>query len=153
MGGRAPTARAPSKGGKGGGSSAKRKGGSTRKEGATRKGRSSRGGATSRGGGAARPFWRRALGRLAYWSMVLGIWVAIGVGGIVLYYGSQLPQVSEWAVPDREPVVTLVGLDGETFAQRGVKARQAGSALPLDDMSPWLPAAVIAIEDRRFHSH
>ena len=118
-----------------------------------RKPRRGTGGAAGRAGAERRPLWRRALGRLAYWAMVLGIWVAVGVGGLVLYYGSQLPQVSEWAVPDREPVVTLVGIDGETFAQRGVEARQAGSALPLDEMSPWLPAAVIAIEDRRFRSH
>ena len=105
------------------------------------------------GDGPRRPFWRRAVRKLAYWALVLGIWVGLGVAGIVIYYGARLPQVSEWQVPDRDPVVTLIGMDGEAFAQRGVKRRAAGSALSLDEMSPWLPAAVIAIEDRRFRSH
>ena len=100
-----------------------------------------------------RPLWRRAARTLAYWSLVLGLWGGIAVAGVLVYYGARLPQVSAWAVPDREPVVTLTSLEGETFAQRGVKRRDAGSALSLDEMSPWLPAAVIAIEDRRFRSH
>ena len=134
---RAPSAKAPRKGARKVASAAKR------------------GGASARGrtDAASRPLWRRALRRLAYWAVVLGIWAGVGIAGIVVYYGLRLPQVSDWAVPDREPVVTLVGLDGETFAQRGVERREAGSALSLDEMSPWLPAAVIAIEDRRFRRH
>ena len=115
--------------------------------------RSSRARSGASGASAKRPFWRRALRFGTYWGLVLGVWVFLGVAGVLAYYGSRLPQVSAWAVPDREPVVTLVGTDGETFAQRGVKTRAAGSALSLDEMSPWLPAAVIAIEDRRFRSH
>ena len=34
---------------------------------------------------------------------LLGIWGAIGVGGLVLYYGARMPAASTWAIPDRPP--------------------------------------------------
>ena len=95
----------------------------------------------------------RALRFVLYWGMVLGLWGGIAAAGIVVYYGARLPAVDTWAVPAREPVVTLVSADGEVIAQRGLSSDGAAAALTLDEMSPWLPAAVIAIEDRRFRHH
>ena len=45
----------------------------------------------------------RALRFVFYWGMVAAVWGAIAVVGIVIYYGSKLPPVDEWAVPDRAP--------------------------------------------------
>lgn len=88
--------------------------------------------------------------RLFYWMIVLGIWGAIGVGGLVLYYGARMPSATAWAIPDRPPNVKIVSVDGETIANRGMTG---GEALSLENMSPYIPQAVIAIEDRRFYSH
>ncbi|MEZ2130152.1 MULTISPECIES: transglycosylase domain-containing protein [unclassified Sinorhizobium] len=88
--------------------------------------------------------------RLVYWCIVLAIWAGIGVAGLVLYYGSRMPSASTWAIPDRPPNVKIVAVDGSVIANRGTTG---GEALSLDNMSPYIPEAVIAIEDRRFYSH
>ena len=90
------------------------------------------------------------LGRLIYWSIVLGIWGAIGVGGIVMYYGARMPSASSWSIPERPPNLKVVSVEGTVIANRGATG---GEALALEDMSPFIPQAVIAIEDRRFYSH
>ncbi|MBP2548456.1 penicillin-binding protein 1A [Neorhizobium galegae] len=87
---------------------------------------------------------------LIYWCIVLGIWGAIGVGGLVVYYAAQMPSAGSWAIPDRPPNVKITALDGTLIANRGVTG---GEALALEEMSPFLPQAVMAIEDRRFYSH
>ncbi|MBW6423607.1 penicillin-binding protein [Rhizobium sp. XQZ8] len=88
--------------------------------------------------------------RLIYWCVVLGIWGAIGVGGLVLYYGARMPAASTWAIPDRPPNMKITAIDGSVVANRGTTG---GEALALEEMSPYLPQAVIGIEDRRFYSH
>ena len=61
-----------------------------------------------------------------------------------------MPSATTWAVPERPPNVKIVSVQGETLANRGVTG---GEALTLARMSPYIPQAVIAIEDRRFYSH
>ena len=85
-----------------------------------------------------------------YWAFVLGIWVAIGVTGIVAYYAARMPNASTWAIPDRPPNVRIVSVSGQLMANRGVTG---GEALSLSQMSPYIPEAVMAIEDRRFYYH
>ena len=88
--------------------------------------------------------------RLFYWCIVLGIWGAIGVGGLVLYYGARMPSATSWAIPDRPPNIKILAVNGDAIANRGMTG---GEALSLENMSPYIPQAVIAIEDRRFYSH
>ncbi len=90
------------------------------------------------------------LRRIVYWCIVLGIWAGIGLAGLVLYYGSRMPNASTWAIPERPPNVKITAVDGSVIANRGATG---GEALSLDNMSPYIPEAVIAIEDRRFYSH
>ncbi|MFK5979514.1 MAG: PBP1A family penicillin-binding protein [Rhizobiaceae bacterium] len=85
-----------------------------------------------------------------YWGFVLGIWGVIAATGVVGYYGAQLPQTSSWSVPERPPNAKIVSVDGALIANRGVTG---GEAMMLGEMSPYIPMAVIAIEDRRFQSH
>jgi penicillin-binding protein 1A len=87
---------------------------------------------------------------IVYWCIVLGIWGAIGVGGLVLYYGARMPSATSWSIPDRPPNVKILAVGGEAIANRGTTG---GEALSLETMSPYIPQAVIAIEDRRFYSH
>ena len=107
----------------------------------------------SRKASAAKSAPRRARGLIGgaiYWSVVIGIWGAIGLAGLVLYFGAQLPSASTWAVPDRPPNVKIVAVDGTLLANRGVTG---GAAVGLHEMSPYIPQALVAIEDKRFHSH
>ncbi len=81
---------------------------------------------------------------------MLGIWGGIAVAGVVIYYGARMPSASTWAIPERPPNLKIVAVDGTVLANRGTTG---GEALSLEDMSPYIPQAVIAIEDRRFYSH
>ena len=92
----------------------------------------------------------RLMRRAIYWALVAAIWVVIIGGGIVVYYGARLPPTSEWAVPKRPANVKIVSADGKLVGNRG---DTGGEAVRLADLPPWLPGAVVAIEDRRFRSH
>lgn len=97
-------------------------------------------------GGGITGFIRSCL----YWCIVLGIWGGIGVVGIVTYYAARMPSASTWSIPERPPNLKIVAVDGSVLANRGTTG---GEALSLEDMSLYLPQAVMAIEDRRFYSH
>lgn len=88
--------------------------------------------------------------RLFYWGIVLSIWGGIALVGIVGYYAAQMPSASSWTIPERPPNLKIVAADGSLLANRGATG---GEALTLEEMSPYLPQAVIAIEDRRFNDH
>jgi len=88
--------------------------------------------------------------RLVYWCFVLALWGGIAAAGIVVYYGAQMPSATTWAIPDRPPNVKIVSVDGKLLANRGMTG---GEAVGLHEMSPYIPQAVMAIEDRRFYSH
>ncbi len=102
----------------------------------------------ARGGGG---FWFFGLVRgSAYWALVASIWIGIGGAVMVAYYGARMPSATTWSVPDRPPNVRIVSADGHLLANRGMTG---GEAVGIHEMSPHIPQAVIAIEDRRFHSH
>ena len=88
--------------------------------------------------------------RMAYWGLVLGLWCGIIVVGIVGYYAAQLPQSADWRIPQRPPNAKIVSVDGELIANRG---QTGGASVGIDEMSPYIPMAVIAIEDHRFNYH
>ncbi|SEH55735.1 penicillin-binding protein 1A [Rhizobium tibeticum] len=87
---------------------------------------------------------------IVYWCIVFGIWAGIGIAGLVVYYGSRMPSASTWAIPERPPNVKITAVDGSVIANRGTTG---GEAIALEDMSPYIPEAIVAIEDRRFYSH
>lgn len=95
-------------------------------------------------------FLIRPLPRMTYWGAVVGLWGMIGVAGIFAFYAAQLPSAKNWVIPERPPNVRIVADNNDLIANRGVTG---GKALRLEDMSPYIPQAVIAIEDRRFHAH
>jgi penicillin-binding protein 1A len=125
---------------------------SGRKPSATRKKASAKA-QGSRSGKSRRKARRGLLGgvtRLVYWCFVLMVWGGIAAAGVVVYYGARMPSVADWAVPDRPPNVKIVSVDGKLIANRGMTG---GEAVGLNEMSPYIPEAVVAIEDRRFYSH
>ncbi|MCV6575837.1 MAG: penicillin-binding protein [Cohaesibacter sp.] len=87
---------------------------------------------------------------VVYWGVIAGLWGGIAVAGIVLYYGAQLPQSSDWQIPDRPPNVQILSHDGGLIANRG---KTGGQEVRLSSLPPYLPDAVVAIEDHRFYSH
>src|SRR5215472_6176281 len=91
-----------------------------------------------------------AFSRLFYWVLVLGLWGTIAAVGIFAYVASTLPPIQSLEVPKRPPTVVIVGLDGKELTSRG---EMSGTDVPIKELPPYLPRAVIAIEDRRFYSH
>ncbi|HEV7417252.1 MAG TPA: transglycosylase domain-containing protein, partial [Tianweitania sediminis] len=119
---------------------------------AKQKSRSAGKGAKGRGGRASR---RRGglfgwFGKAVYWSLVLGLWGGIAAAGLVVFYAARMPSATTWEVPDRAPNVKIVAVDGMLIANRGANG---GEAVGLHEMSPFIPMAVVAIEDRRFYDH
>ncbi|WP_245586655.1 transglycosylase domain-containing protein [Pleomorphomonas oryzae] len=89
-------------------------------------------------------------GRLVYWGIVLCVWGLIGVGSVIGYTVATMPQIDDWKVPPRPPNVEIVDASGTIIANRG---DTGGEEVRLSEMSPFLPEAVVAIEDRRFYHH
>ena len=100
-------------------------------------------------------FWRLTkwvfskVPRMTYWGSVAALWGFIAVLCVFGWHGAKLPNASSWELPDRPANVRIVGMDDKLLLNRGA----GGTALRLEDMSPYLPQAVIAIEDHRFQSH
>ena len=88
--------------------------------------------------------------KLAYWGLVLGLWSGIFLVGLFGYYAAKLPSANDWAIPDRPPNMRILAQDASLIGNRGITG---GKALRLEEMSPYIAQAVIAIEDRRFHLH
>jgi penicillin-binding protein 1A len=103
-------------------------------------------GSAGRGGGKR----RTGLWRLGYWALVLGLWMLIAAGGVLAWVGAHLPPIQSLEVPKRPPSIEILGADGHVLANRG---DMGGAAVPLKELPAYLPAAFIAIEDRRFYSH
>ena len=93
---------------------------------------------------------RGLLGRIAYWSLVAGLWLAIGAAGFAAWVGAHLPPIQSLEIPKRAPSIQIVDMQGRALARRG---DLAGDPLPLREMPAYVPKAFIAIEDRRFYDH
>ncbi|WP_182086633.1 transglycosylase domain-containing protein [Aureimonas sp. ME7] len=132
-------------------SSASRDLGSDRRGG----GRNGGGDGNDNGGGGGffgrrRPRRRRSfIGHLFRLAFLLVFWGGIAGLGVIGYFAVKLPQEA-WAIPDRPPNVKIVSVSGDLLADRGTTG---GEAVALDRISPYVPQAVMAIEDRRFYSH
>ena len=93
---------------------------------------------------------RSLIGRIAYWSLVVGLWLAIGGVGVVAWVGAHLPPIQSLEIPKRPPSIQIVDMQGRALARRG---DLAGEPLPLKEMPSYVPKAFVAIEDRRFYEH
>jgi len=93
-----------------------------------------------------RRWWVTALRRMA----VVFIWGMIGVGGLVAWYGYDLPDLEKLETPSRRPSITLLAADRSVLATYG--DLHAG-VVKFDDVPPYLIQAIVATEDRRFFEH
>ncbi len=99
---------------------------------------------------AKAPRGRSWFRRLLAWGVTVSIWIGIALAGVVAYYAIDLPDIERMTATSRRPSVQFVSVEGETFAAYG---DIYGQPLELKDISPYIPQAVIATEDRRFYSH
>lgn len=69
---------------------------------------------------------------------------------VVAWFAYDLPDLSGINNFSRRPSITFVAADGQPIATYG---DSYAGPVDLDQMSPWLPKAVIDTEDRRFYGH
>jgi penicillin-binding protein 1A len=93
---------------------------------------------------------RWTIGRVTYWSAVVGLWLVIAALGGAVWIGAHLPPIQSLEIPKRPPSIKIVDLQGHLLATRG---DMGGAAVPLKDLPRYVPQAFVAIEDRRFYSH
>jgi len=87
---------------------------------------------------------------LLWWGFVACLWVGIAGIGVIVYYGAQLPSSNTWAIPDRPPNIRILAADGSLISNRGATG---GEAITYRELPYYVPAAIIASEDRRYMSH
>ncbi len=97
-----------------------------------------------------KPVRRRFLWRLVRWGIILTIWGMLAVTGMLLWFAHDLPRPESALDAARRPSLVLQDRAGRVFATYG---DVVGEPLRLSDMPPALPAAVVAVEDRRFWHH
>ena len=93
---------------------------------------------------------RRRRWRLLKWFVILSIWGALGVAALLLVFAWDLPRPETALDAARRPSLILEDRSGHVFATYG---DIVGDPLRLSDLPPYLPKAVVAVEDRRFWKH
>jgi penicillin-binding protein 1A len=82
--------------------------------------------------------------------LLVFLWGVIVGGAALAYFALTLPDTGQLMVAERRPSVTILANDGSIIATFG---DLFGQPLTLKQMSPYLPQAVVATEDRRFYHH
>src|SRR5262245_27922925 len=82
--------------------------------------------------------------------LVVAAGVAVGGGATVLALGSSCDLASLRPAPIGENSFVFAA-DG--YLLGGIPAEQNRQRVPLRRISPWVPKATVAIEDRRFYEH
>ena len=104
-----------------------------------------------RGGGGGQPKAARTPAqRLIYWGSVLAVWAVIFLVVFFAVFARDLPDTSTLYNVGRQPSITYLDRNGALIAVRGT---QQAPPADLDALPDYVPAAFIAIEDRRFYHH
>jgi penicillin-binding protein 1A len=97
-----------------------------------------------------RPWKRRLVYWVLRWGFIASVWLALAAAVVVLWYSRDLPRPESALDAARRPSLTLEDRSGHVIATFG---DLVGEPLRLKDFPPALPAAVVAVEDRRFWHH
>ncbi|HEX6860279.1 MAG TPA: penicillin-binding protein 1A [Caulobacteraceae bacterium] len=87
---------------------------------------------------------------LLYWGTVLGVWGLIFIVAFFAVFATDLPDTSSLYDVKRQPSISYLDRSGALVAVRG---SQYAPPVDLDKLPDYVPAAFIAIEDRRFYHH
>lgn len=87
---------------------------------------------------------------ILYWLMVFAVWAVIFAVGFIAFFSLDLPDTSSLYKTDRAPSITYLDRSGALVAVRG---SQFAPPVDIDELPDYVPAAFIAIEDRRFYHH
>ena len=96
--------------------------------------------------GPPRTLWQAIL----YWTAVAGVWGLILMVAAIAVLASGLPDTSKLYDIKRQPSIAYLDRSGALLAVRG---SQYAPPVDLDSLPAYVPAAFVAIEDRRFFHH
>ena len=108
------------------------------------------------GGGSGGPFrgapmaGRPPLQAILYWSAVVGVWGLIALVAFFAVFATDLPDTSKMFDVRRQASISYLDRSGALIAVRG---SQFAPPVNLDELPPYVPAAFVAIEDKRFYHH
>ena len=93
---------------------------------------------------------RTPLQALLYWSAVAAVWLVIFSAAFLAVFAYGLPDTSKLYQVQRQPSISYLDRSGVLVALRG---SQFTPPVKIDELPPYVPAAFVAIEDRRFYHH
>ncbi len=93
---------------------------------------------------------RRLAWQVLRYGVIAAIWGVLALALVLAWFGRDLPRPETALDAARRPGLTLQDRAGRTFATFG---DVVGDPLRLGDMPHFLPAAAVAVEDRRFFRH
>jgi len=93
---------------------------------------------------------RRLAWRALRVGVIAAVWVVLVIALVLVWFGRDLPRPEAALDAVRRPGLTLQDRTGRTFATFG---DVVGDPLRLGDLPRFLPAAAVAVEDRRFYRH
>jgi penicillin-binding protein 1A len=93
-----------------------------------------------------RGFFRWIAGLILKLTLLGGVTAAAALG----FVWFTLAQSGVFQIPEREPGILLLASDGNEIAEQGTFF---GDAVSIAGLPPYVPQAIIAIEDRRFYHH
>ena len=96
------------------------------------------------------PVPRRRRFRLLGYAVIAAVWATLALVLVLLWFAHDLPRPEAALDAARRPSLALEDRSGRVFATFG---DIVGEPLRLNDLPPYLPAAAVAIEDRRFWRH
>ena len=88
--------------------------------------------------------------RLLRWAIVLAVWGLVAAFVGLIFFAWDMPRPEDALGATRRPSVTMVAADGALLSTSG---DLYGETVRLRDLPAYVPAAFIAIEDRRFRDH
>ena len=95
-------------------------------------------------------FLKALFGFALKWGIVVGLWLLIIVAGIIIWFASELPNITKEMVFERRPSIVLEDRKGNIIDRYG---DTKGEIVDIKDLPPHVANAVLAIEDRRFYHH
>ncbi len=99
---------------------------------------------------ATQPAKQGLIGRLFKWCIVLGLWGGIFLGGLIAWYGTELPDIIESPTFERSASTQILSYDREDLVNYG---QIKGGSVHVSELPDHVAYAVISIEDRRFYRH
>jgi len=84
------------------------------------------------------------------WLIMVAVWGAAALAVVAVWFTWDLPDPARAVTTARRPAIVLLDPSGRQVARFG---DVAGRVVLPDELPAYVPAAFIAIEDRRFYSH